>query len=74
MNEREAMFHCQKTEYLELSELVNDFKPFFDLTQMAYFAQCSIKDWTVESLEKCDATYIETSVNEWSELCSCLSE
>lgn len=34
-----------KSEYPELDELNTSFKPFFDLTSIAYEADYSIKEW-----------------------------
>jgi dynein heavy chain len=45
-NEREGLFNQNKSEYPELLDLNDQFKPFFELTTMAHEIEFSFKDWT----------------------------
>lgn len=69
LNQREAVFHSEITEYSLLDNIIRDFKPFYDLTQMAYQTQCNFKDWTIEPLERCNHIQISSSIDGWLESC-----
>jgi hypothetical protein len=73
-NEREAVFHREQTAYPDLTELMSDFEPFFELTQMAYAVRCSLSDWNNEALMKQCPDHIEQSVMGWLECCEKIQE
>lgn len=64
-NDRELLFNQQKSEYPDLEELNNTFKPFFELTNIASDVDFHFKDWTQSSLIKQDAGKIASSVTTW---------
>ena len=68
-NDREVLFNQQKSEYPDLEELNNTFKPFFELTNIASDVDFHFKDWTQSSLIKQDANKIATSVTSWHSAC-----
>jgi hypothetical protein len=68
-NDREALFNQQKSEYPDLEELNNTFKPFFDLTNIASDVEFHVKDWKQSSLIKQDAGKIASSVTSWHSQC-----
>jgi hypothetical protein len=73
-NDREALFAQPRSEYPDLDELNNTFKPFFELTNIASDVEYSFKDWTQSSLIKQDAAKIATSVSSWHGACFQLSK
>ena len=73
-NEREILFNREQTAYPDLAELIRDFKPFFELTQMAWAVKCGLSDWNNEALVKQDPNHIEQSVTGWLESCERIKE
>ena len=73
-NERETLFRCEQTLYTELEDLIKDFEPFFELTQMAHAVKCSLSDWNNEPLAKQDPEAMELSVSNWLESCDKVHE
>lgn len=61
-NDREALFNQPKSEYPDLEDINNTFKPFFELTNIASDVEFHFKDWTQSSLIKQDAAKITSSV------------
>lgn len=68
-NEREEIFNLPVTLYPELDTMNIDFKPFFDLTTMAYNVKTDFNEWTNNQLMRQDANQIASSVASWTQSC-----
>ena len=68
-NEREEIFNQPVTLYPELETLNTDFKPFYDLTVMAYNVKTELNDWTNNALNRQDPKLITDSVDQWMQSC-----
>jgi|TARA_B110000285_G_C15124369_1_gene619213 hypothetical protein len=68
-NERESLFGLPETLYPELDDLNANFKPFFELTTMAYEVKCNFGDWTNNQLMRQDPNMIASSVAAWHQSC-----
>lgn len=68
-NDREVLFNQPKSEYPDLDEVNNTFKPFYELTTTAYEVEGSFKDWTQSPLLKQDALNIAQTVAMWHAAC-----
>jgi len=59
-----------ETPYEELDKLDKEFKPFYDLTTMAYDVECSFRDWRGNQLMRIgDPGQIASSVAQWTHSC-----
>jgi hypothetical protein len=57
------------TLYPELDELNTSFKPFFELTTMAYNVKTDLNEWTNNQLMRQDPNLIKSSVATWGGAC-----
>lgn len=55
--------------YPEMDFLNNDFKPFFELTTMAYTVKTEFNEWTNNQLMRQDPNAIASSVAQWHQSC-----
>jgi hypothetical protein len=61
-----VLFGLPETPYEELDKLEKEFKPFYDLTTMAYDVECSFRDWRGNQLMRItDPASISNSVSAW---------
>ena len=58
-NDREELFNQNKSEYPELDALNAEFKPFYELTTMAYMVEWSLNEWITGQFIKLDSQDIE---------------
>jgi dynein heavy chain len=60
------------TPYNDLDSLISDFKPFYELTQMAFDIKTSFLEWRTGQLMKQDTGLIRNSVSQWQANCNSL--
>ena len=53
------------TLYPEIDELNTNFKPFFELTTMAYNVKTDFNEWTNNQLTRQDPNLMKSSVAAW---------
>jgi hypothetical protein len=68
-NEREVTFSQQPTEYPSLNTLEVEFKPFYDLLDVAFQVTTNLQDWTNQPLANQDYESMEQSINQWTMQC-----
>lgn len=73
-NEKETLFEQPITPYPALDDIDKLFKPFYDLTTIAYDVKCSFGDWKNNQLMRQDPVQIETSVQQWQTQCMQLNK
>lgn len=71
-NRREDILSQDITPYNDLDSLITDFKPFYDLTQMASEIKTNFLEWTTGQLMKQDTHLIKNSVATWQQQCNML--
>ena len=73
-NDREATLQQEITPYNDLDTLNAEFKPFYDLTGMAYQIKSDLTEWTSGQLMKQDTQHIAQSVVSWQQDCNKLAK
>ena len=68
-NEREITFSQQPTEYPSLNTLEVEFKPFYDLLDVAFQVTTNLQDWTNQPLANQDYESMEQLINQWTMQC-----
>lgn len=68
-NEREQTFSQQPSEWGQLDTLDKEFKPFYDLLDVAFNVGSMLQDWTNQPLANQDYESMETNINQWHMSC-----
>ena len=64
-NSREEILGQDITPYNDLDTLLNEFKPFYELTSIANDININLREWTSAQLMKQDTDMIKNSVQTW---------
>lgn len=68
-NEREQTFAQQPSEWGNLDTLDKEFKPFYDLLDVAFNVGSMLQDWTNQPLANQDYESMDSNINAWHLSC-----
>jgi len=64
-NEREQTFSQAPSEWPQLDTLDKEFKPFYELLDVAFAVQSNLQDWTNQPLANQDYEQMESNIGQW---------
>lgn len=68
-NERELTFGAVQSEWPNLDTLDKEFKPFYELLDVAFNVGSMLQDWTNQPLANQDYESMEANINQWHMSC-----